>query len=146
MRVRPVGPADREAWLQIRSDFWPDHSPTHLEEIDRFFAGTSNEPSAVLVAEENGNLVGLAELSIRPYAEGCLTDRVGYLEGWYVQPQFRGQGVGRLLLLASETWAREQGCTEFASDTTVDNETSRKTHLACGFEDAGLVRCFRKTL
>lgn len=45
-----------------------------------------------------------------------------------------------------EEWAYAQGCTEFASDTTIDNEASRKAHLACGFADAGLIRCFIKTL
>ena len=27
-----------------------------------------------------------------------------------------------------------------------DNELSRLAHLACGFEDVALVRCFRKPL
>lgn len=146
MKVRPVDPKDRDEWLRLRSDFWPDHAYTHAGEIDQFFAGTLAEPTAVLVVEERGSLIGLAELSIRPHAEGCLTHRVGYLEGWYVDSGFRGQGIGRVLLVAAEDWARGQGCKEFASDTTVENELSRKTHLACGFEDAGLIRCFRKTL
>lgn len=146
MKIRPVGPGDREEWLRLRSDFWPDHVDTHAGEIDGFFAGTLEEPTAVLVVEKGSKLIGVAELSIRPYAEGCLTSRVGYLEGWYVDVDSRGQGIGRTLLAAAEAWAREEGCAEFASDTTVDNEHSRKAHLACGFEDAGLIRCFRKTL
>jgi len=146
MKIRFVEPGDREEWLRIRSDFWADHAYTHAGEIDQFFAGSLEEPTAVLVIEESGSLIGLAELSIRPYAEGCLTNRVGYLEGWYVDSAFRGQGIGRALLAAAEDWARDQECTEFASDTTVDDELSRKAHLACGFEDAGLIRCFRKSL
>lgn len=146
MNIRPIDPDDRDEWLRIRCDFWPDHSYTHAGEIDRFFAGTLEEPLAVLVVNGGDELIGLAELSIRPYAEGCLTNRVGYLEGWYVEPGHRGQGVGRSLLAAAETWCRKQGCTEFASDTTIDNEDSRRAHLACGFEDAGLIRCFRKSL
>ena len=146
MKIRPVNPTDRDEWLRMRSDFWPDHAHTHAGEIDRFFEGTVAEPAAVLVAEARHQLVGLAELSIRPHAEGCLTDRVGYLEGWYVDSRYRGSGIGRSLLAASEAWARDQGCKELASDTTPDNEDSRKAHLACGFEDVGLIRCFRKTL
>jgi len=146
MNIRPVESGDRSEWLRIRSDFWPDHASTHAGEIDRFFAGTLEEPAAVLVADIGEKLIGLVELSIRPYAEGCSTNRVGYLEGWYVDSEHRGLGIGRSLLAASEAWAREQGCTEFASDTTIDNELSRQVHLACGFKDAGLIRCFRKTL
>lgn len=55
-------------------------------------------PEAVLVATEDGDpaqgLVGLAELSRRAYAEGCETSPVGFLEGWYVVPERRRQGVG----------------------------------------------------
>ena len=87
-----------------------------------------------------------SELSIRPYAEGCRTDRVAFLEGWFVRPDARGRGVGRALVAASEEWARSQGCSEFASDAEVDNDASTAAHLALGFRDEGLVRCFSKKL
>jgi aminoglycoside 6'-N-acetyltransferase I len=101
----------------------------------------------VLVAEgRDGRLLGFTELSIRPYAEGCRTHRVAYLEGWYVCPEARRQGVGKALVAASEEWGRSQGCTEFASDTQPDNEISSSAHRALGFTDLGLVRCFIKRL
>ena len=43
-------------------------------------------------------------------------------------------------------WSRAQGCTEFASDTESDNTPSRLAHRALGFEEVGVVRCFRKGL
>ena len=110
MKVRPIEPTDRDEWIRIRTDFWPDHPEDHPREIDLFFRGELGEPTAVLVAEIGGRLIGLAELSIRPYAEGCTTLRVGYLEGWYVDVEHRGQGIGRALLPAAEDWARAQGC------------------------------------
>jgi aminoglycoside 6'-N-acetyltransferase I len=90
--------------------------------------------------------VGLAELSIRPCAEGRRTSRVAYLEGWFVAPEARRQGVGRALLKAAEEWGRTQGCTEFASDTQPDNVISTTAHHALGFAEVGLVRCFRKEI
>jgi aminoglycoside 6'-N-acetyltransferase I len=74
------------------------------------------------------------------------TGRVAYLEGWYVLPESRRNGVGRALVEAAEDWARDQGCSEFASDTDVANAQSTSAHVAVGFEDVGLVRCFRKAL
>jgi len=116
----------------------------HRGELDRFFAGSQAAP--VLVAEDRSGLVGFAELSIRPYAEGCETERVGFLEGWFVVPEARHRGVGRKLVAAAEAWARSVGCTEFASDAEADNESSAAAHRALGFEDVGLIRCFRKDL
>ena len=98
------------------------------------------------MAEEEGKLLGFAELSIRPYAEGCLSDRVPFLEGWYVVPEARRRGIGRALVAAAEDWARAQGCTEFASNALVDNELSAAAHHALGFEEVEIVRCFRKSL
>ena len=146
--VRPVKPSDTHAWLKMRSEFWSDGSESeHAAEIDAFFGGSSSEPAAVLVAESGPlGLVGFAELSIRACAEGCRTNRVGYLEGWYVTSEARGRGVGRALLEAAEEWARTEGCSEFASDAQADSEASVAAHLALGFSDAGLIRCFRKDL
>jgi aminoglycoside 6'-N-acetyltransferase I len=131
----------------MRLALWPDHGEVyHPREIAGFFSGTVKEPLAVLVAEEHGELVGFAELSIRTYAEGCDTDHVGFLEGWYVVPAARRRGVGRSLVTAAEDWARLQGCTEFASNALAENELSRVAHHALGFEEVEVIRCFRKSL
>ena len=131
-RVRQVRRSDARAWLRLRCALWPDGSEAeHGAEINRFFAETSREPAAVLLAEDGaGQVLGVAELSIRPCAEGCRTNRVGYLEGWYVVPEARRRGVGRSLIAAAEGWARAHGCTEFASDTQPENEASGAAHVA----------------
>lgn len=146
--IRPAWRGDARLWCEMRQALWPEGSAEeHAGEIEDFFAGRSREPLAVLVAEgAAGQLLGFAELSIRSYTEGCTTDRVGYLEGWYVVPGARGQGVGRALVEAAEAWARAQGCTEFASDAEADNETSAAAHRALGFTEVVLIRCFRKDL
>jgi aminoglycoside 6'-N-acetyltransferase I len=145
--VRGITPEDRETWLGFRRALWPDvTAEAHREDIERFLAGHSREPLAVLLAEQDGNPAGFAELSIRAYAEGCKTDRVAFLEGWYVVPGARQRGVGAALVAAAEDWGRSQGCTEFASDAEADNEVSAAAHLALGFEEVGLIRCFRKAL
>ena len=104
---------------------------------------------AVLVAEQAGEtrgLVGFAELSRRLYAEGCETSPVGFLEGWYVAPDYRRRSVGAALVQAAEGWARSMGCREFASDAPAENQVSAAAQLALGFEEVAVLRCFRKTL
>src|SRR5437879_627241 len=120
--VRPAQPTDAAAWLQLRHALWPESSEAeHREQIERFFAGHGREPLAVLLAvDDAGCRVGLAELSIRMYAEGCHSERIAYLEGWFVVPGSRGRGIGRALVAGAEQWGRSQGCCEFASDARPD--------------------------
>jgi aminoglycoside 6'-N-acetyltransferase I len=146
MTIRPIQPMDKTHWLRMRPALWPDAQPSHEGEIERFFRSERKEPEAVLVVELDGQLKGFVELSIRPYAEGCVTDNVAYLEGWYVDEDVRGQGVGRALVEAAESWARSKGCREFASDTELDNHVSAQIHKRLGFEEVGRLRCFRKSL
>lgn len=146
--MRHARPEDALSWAALRHALWPDESPEELgREAQAFFSGSDQRLLAVLLAEEEpGNLLGFAELSLRPYAEDCRTSPVAFLEGWYVIPSARRKGVGRALVVAAEAWGRAQGCREFASDTTLDNTLSAAAHLALGFEDAGVLRCFRKEL
>lgn len=151
LNIRPATPADEAEWLRMRSALWPHHGAgpgDHADEIRRYFRGEIHEPVEVLVAEvardgEPPRPVGVAELNIRNFAEGCRTDRIGYLEGWWVDPDHRRRGIGRALVRAALDWAREQGCTEFASDTTPDNEASQQAHEALGFEEVERTVCYR---
>ena len=145
MLIRAVKPDDRGSWLRMRDALWPSAADEHAREIDRYFAAEVREPLEVLIAFD-GEAIGFVELSIRPYAEGCETDRVAFVEGWYVDPDSRRTGVGAALIRAAEEWARSQGCTEIASDIEVDNVSSAAAHRALGFEEAAVVRCFRKPL
>ena len=155
VRVRPLTPADRDAWIELRRELWPEHSVEELaQDADKVLSSWKNGRmwrvsmlATVLLAEtETDGLVGFAEVDLRPYADGCRSAPVGYLEGWYVKPRFRRGGVGRALFRAAEAWARAQGCSEMASDTEVWNETSRLAHKALGYEEANRLVHFRRTI
>ncbi|EPL4030503.1 aminoglycoside N-acetyltransferase AAC(6')-Il [Enterobacter hormaechei] len=146
--VRPVETTDSASWLSMRCELWPDGTcQEHQSEIAEFLSGKVARPAAVLIAvAPDGEALGFAELSIRPYAEECYSGNVAFLEGWYVVPSARRQGVGVALVKAAEHWARGRGCTEFASDTQLTNSASTLAHLAAGFTEVAQVRCFRKPL
>ena len=145
--IRPVTAEDKLAWLGMREALWPDESGSHPREVDDFLAGRLKMPLAVLLAvDNNGTALGFVELSIRAYAEDCVTDRVAYLEGWYVAPEARRRGIGAALVRAAEDWGRAQGCTELGSDALLDNDVSAAAHRALGFDETVQIRCFRKHL
>jgi aminoglycoside 6'-N-acetyltransferase I len=97
--------------------------------------------------DARGDAVGLAEASVRhDYVNGTTGSPVAFLEGIYVAPGARRQGVAAQLVAAVGTWAREQGCGELASDADVANEVSHAMHRALGFEETERVVFFRKGL
>ena len=147
MAVRPVQPADAREWLRMRMALWPDSSPEkEAEEITHFFAGWLMPmlQAAFVCPRPDAGLCGLVEVSIHTTAPGCTTDRIGYLEAWYVDPDWRGRGVGRALAQAAEAWARGQGCREMASDTNPSYPVSPVAHAALGYQE--VERFFRKDL
>lgn len=148
LRIRAIEPPDLRRWVELRCALWPEEDAAWLAaDAAGFFAGTDTLLETVLVADDPTlGIVGMAELSRRAYAEGCATSPVGYLEGWYVVPVGRGQGVGHALIRAAEGWASAQGCHEFASDALVENTVSAAAHRALGFQELVTIRCFRKAL
>jgi len=149
MNIRPVKTSDREEWGRMRASLYPDADPA---EIDDWFAaadngGTHTVGVAVLVADRgNGKLAGFVEIGSRNYAEACETTPVAFLEGWYVDTDIRQTGLGRRLVYAAEAWAVENGYSEMASDTELENEVSLRAHLALGYEEVERQICFRKRL
>lgn len=144
--VRRLEEKDLSAWFRLRKLLWDatdaeDHQAEMLEIIEH------PESELVLVAEtSDGRLAGFLEASIRPYVEDCETDNVGYLEGWFVEPEFRKHGIGQELVRMAENWARTMGCTEIASDTEIGNESALRAHLNLGYAETSRLVHLRKEL
>lgn len=91
--------------------------------------------------------IAFAHASLRyDYVEGTNGGTIGYLEGIFVEPEYRKHGIARHLVEICEHWAREQGCAEFASDCELHNTDSIHFHLGIGFAEAGRLVCFVKKI
>ncbi|MBS1794576.1 MAG: GNAT family N-acetyltransferase [Acidobacteria bacterium] len=144
--VRQLQEKDLSGWLRLRGQLWDELSEEeHTAEMLDIYEHPDTQ--LVLVAEQGGGrLVGFLEASIRPFVEDCHTDSVGYLEGWFVEPDFRRFGVGGDLVRSAERWARKKGCTEMASDSEIGNDLSLKVHLKLGYEETSRLVHLRKDL
>ncbi|MHB0874465.1 MAG: aminoglycoside 6'-N-acetyltransferase [Anaerolineae bacterium] len=154
MHIRSVQPEDRDEWLRLRAALWPDCTrETHQADMAETMAEPGKWGVFVAVRADSechvghpGELAGFIEVSLQPYAAGCDTSPVGYIEGWYVDTDRRRGGLGRQLVAAAEAWAAEHGCREMASDCDIDNAGSLAAHEALGYEEVQRVVQLRKRL
>ena len=143
--IRRATPEDKPEWLRMRQGLWPEAPSDYLSlDLDKYL---NNPRAAIFVASNSqGQLIGFIEARLRDYGEGCETSPVGYIEAWYVDPHVRGQKLGRELVHTAEQWAREQGCTEMASDTWLENEASIEAHKKLGYWEVDRLVHFVKRL
>jgi aminoglycoside 6'-N-acetyltransferase I len=129
----------------MRRALWP--SLTEAEHEAEMAVWLARPDAAVIVGvRDGGGLCGFVEVATRPHADGCRTSPVAFLEGWYVDPDCRGKGVGRALVEAVEAWARERGLHELASDALLDNQGGQRAHERVGFVEVERAVRYRKVL
>ncbi len=136
---------DAEILAGLAIQMWTDHDPEDLSE--EFRKLVMNEEAVCFIKYEEDKPVGFAQCQLRhDYVEGTESSPVGYLEGILVSEGYRKKGYATQLLSECEKWAKEKGCSEFASDCELVNEESLKFHMALGFEEANRIICFRKDI
>jgi aminoglycoside 6'-N-acetyltransferase I len=143
--IRQMQPADRAAWFAMRCALWPSEpGEAHAEWIDEIL--TSGAAWAFMAETDTGMAAGFAEIAVRAYANGCETHPVPFLEGIWVKPEFRRQGIGRRLLAHAEAFLAARGFRELGSDSEIDNRASHAAHRSWGFSETERVVYFRKPL
>ena len=145
MNIRAYRDNDWSEWLRMSVALFPEYSAEELAAGMHDFRGRPD--GEVFIAErDDGSVAGFVEAGTRPYADGCDTSPVGYVEAWYVDPDVRRLGYGRALLRAAEDWARSRGYREMASDALLDNDVSHEAHRRSGYVEVDRVITYRKPL
>jgi aminoglycoside 6'-N-acetyltransferase I len=129
----------------MRLSLWGGIAEEHTHDLDAYFA-TPQSGVTFVVESTGGGLCGFIEVSLRNYAEGCMTSPVAYIEGWYVDEHCRRRTLGTRLVQAAEAWARRHGLKEMASDTQIANAVSIQAHKVLGYEEVERLVCFTKAL
>ena len=145
--MTPCVSVDQPGWLAMRKQLWPHCSSSeHLAEMSEFLASSARFAQFIEYDKSN-NAVGFVEVSLRTdYVNGTDSSPVAFLEGIYVVPHARRQGVARTLVAAAERWATSSGCCELASDAEIENTASHSMHSGLGFTESERVVFFKKAL
>ena len=117
------------------------------EQLSDCAESLATEGILLLLCVEEDRPVGFAQCCIRfDFLEGGDGSPVGYLDGLFVEPEFRRKGYGTQLLRACEDWARENGCSQFTSEAETSNDESVSFHDHSGFSEIGHIICYAKPL
>ena len=143
--IREMNGRDKLIWAEMRAHLWPDEAPrAHAEAIETMLQ--DDDVWGFIAETSYVDAVGFLEVALRKYANGCESQPVPFLEGIWVDPRFRRQGVGARLLEYLEAFLTARGFREIGSDTQIDNHTSQAAHLSWGFLETERVVYFRKVL
>ena len=143
--IRQANQEDSFMVAQLAAQLWTSQTTEEFKE--EFDVLLDRSDAAVFLCLAEDKPVGFAQCQLRyDYVEGAESSPVGYLEGVFVEEEYRNQGYAAKLLVACEQWAKDKGCTEFASDCELENTQSLAFHLRCGFQEANRIICFTKKL
>lgn len=140
MRIREATEADLPAILEIYNQVVRDttaiydDAPSTLEQRQSWFEGRRQAGFPVLVAEENGAVIGFASY-------GTWRARWGYRysveHSVHVRADHRGRGIGHALMEALIPLAQQAGLHVMIGAIDAENEGSIRFHERLGFTVSG---------
>lgn len=144
-KIRKAAIKDVIAITNMAKKLWPDNDYEELK--SEFIDIVNNENGDVFLYLDKNKCVAFLHVAIRnDYVEGSNDSPTGYVEGIFVEQEYRIKGIARALIKMSEDWSKDMGCRQIASDTGILNEASISFHKSVGFREAGRVVCFIKEL
>ena len=106
------------------------------EALARMDAVAAEPDQALLVADRDGHLCGLLCLDLMYYLPlGARTCRITAL---VVATSHQGEGIGRDLLQAAESWARQAGSARIEVTSAAHREQAHGFYRACGYSDGSM--------
>jgi len=136
--IRPATPEDMRAvvgiynWAINQTFATIDSEPLSAEEAEEWWDATARQRTAMLVAEEDGDVIGWARLlPWRQRGFDIVEDLV------YVDPLYHKHGVGRELLSQLIEAARSSGCRTIVASVAADNAAGLRLHQNLGYEVVG---------
>jgi len=87
---------------------------------------------ALIVAECNDELIGSAYIAIRDSKPYWTHKRHGYMGFMFVIPDYRGQGVNKLIMDRCIFWAKSRGLTEIQLEVYTVNKAAIRAYEKAG--------------
>jgi aminoglycoside 6'-N-acetyltransferase I len=145
LRLSPATRRDVAVWRAMRADLYAGIDES-FNEFEMALILDAADRACLIVHAPNDDAVGFIEVSLRNVVDGCLGVPVGYIEGIYLIPSWRGLGLGPVMIQAVAEWFRSEGCRDMATDAELENEDAQQFWSDLGFEETWRIVQYRKPL
>ena len=133
--------------VQMGISLWPHNEVDELKIELLELLDSPNNVFYLAKSESHNKYVGFIHMSKRnDYVEGSDSTPVGFIEGIYVEPDYRKNGVARAMYNTGIEWARSMGCSQIGSDIELKNDVSYEFHTKLGFKEVNRIICFIKDI
>ena len=120
---------DIEPWWAPREGSIPGFQERH---VGRFM---QSENSLVLVALENGKVIGYSLAEVRGPSPGTKQDKWGFIDSLAVTAGYRRKGVGQKMLSEILAWFKLKGVDRIELDVSAKNAVGYSFWRKHGFKD-----------
>ncbi len=125
MKIKIVNEQTLSIWASFASQVWRTNEQELIEKFRN-----NKFPHEFLYFSSSEEPIAWISLSLRhDYVEGCQNGPTAYLEGIFIIPDYRSQGIGDKLLSFAISWAENRGISQLASDVEFDNQLSQNFHV-----------------
>jgi len=94
----------------------------------------TSEQASLMVAEHQGRVVGSGYVQLRQSKDYFKHDRHAYLGFMYVLPDYRGQGINKMIIKQLMAWSTAQGVNDFSLEVYAGNNSAIRAYEKLGFE------------
>jgi ribosomal protein S18 acetylase RimI-like enzyme len=145
MQIRPATPADVPAILPMVAKICALHQawdsakygflPNPAQRYERWLIQQAKHDRGILLVAETdtqqlaGFLVATTESEVPIYQ----LREYGFIHDLWVEPEYRGAGMGRLLIQQAIAAFADLGVQQIRLDTAMANDAARKLFQSCGF-------------
>jgi len=109
----------------------------------RFTRLDGRDDQALLVAEDDADVVGWMQVVAYPYLE---TDESAEIRGLVIADGHRSRGIGMALISAAEAWAARNGCQTLRVRSNITRGRAHAFYERHGFERVKTQHCFQKPI
>ena len=128
-----------EALLDSPQAFGGDYEENEARTLEgwgeKITRGALGSSETMVLAEVRGRLVGMSGMVRVPSRKAW---HIGMVYSVYVQPAWRGLGIGEALVSACLEWGREHGVRRAQLGVAVENTPAIRCYERCGFKVYGL--------